>query len=123
MRMNTFYKYWWSFVVRGICLLSLGIIVLRLIASEKTAAGYLFTIYLLIEGAFALIHSLAGERNRGDWMFIITADDMRNVKRFSHLLIKEYQIWISEVHIVEDIFSVKKCGIVNPNVDKLKEIV
>jgi len=60
---------------------------------------------------------------RYDWMFIITADDMRNVKRFSHLLIKEYQIWISEVHIVEDIFSVKKCGIVNPNVDKLKEIV
>lgn len=60
---------------------------------------------------------------RYDWMFIITAEDMRNVKRFSHLLIKEYQIWISEVHIIEDIFSVKKCGIVNPNVDKLKEII
>ena len=60
---------------------------------------------------------------RYDWMFIITAEDMRNVKRFSHLLIKEYQIWISEGHIIEDIFSVKKCGIVNPNVDKLKEII
>jgi DNA-binding Lrp family transcriptional regulator len=60
---------------------------------------------------------------RYDWMFIITAKDMKNVKRFSHLLIKEYQVWISEVHIIEDIFSVKKCGIVNPNVDKLKEIV
>jgi len=60
---------------------------------------------------------------RYDWMFIISAEDMRNVKRFSHLLIKEYQIWISEVHIIEDIFSVKKCGIVNPNVDKLKEII
>jgi DNA-binding Lrp family transcriptional regulator len=60
---------------------------------------------------------------RYDWMFIITAEDMKSVKKFSHLLIKEYQIWISEVHILEDIFSVKKCGIVNPHVESLKEFI
>ena len=60
---------------------------------------------------------------RYDWIFIITAEDIKNVKRFTHLLTKEYQIWISEVHIIEDIFPVKKCGIVNPHVEKLKEII
>ena len=58
---------------------------------------------------------------RYDWMFIITTKDIKNVKRFSHLLIKEYQIWISDLHIIEDIFSVKKSGIANPNIDKFKE--
>jgi len=58
---------------------------------------------------------------RYDWMFIITAEDMKNAKRFSNLLVKEYQMWINEIHIIEDIFSVKKCGIINPNSEKLKE--
>lgn len=58
---------------------------------------------------------------RYDWMFIISADDMKSAKRFSHLLIKEYQMWVNEVHILEDIFPIKKCGIVNPNAEKLKD--
>ncbi len=58
-----------------------------------------------------------------DWMFVVTAEDMKSVKQFSHLLTKEYHLWISEVQILEDIFPVKKCGIVNPNMDELKKIV
>lgn len=58
-----------------------------------------------------------------DWMFVVTAEDMKSVKQFSHLLTKEYHLWISEVQILEDIFSVKKCGIVNPNMDDLKKMV
>ena len=56
-----------------------------------------------------------------DWMFIFTAKDIINVKKFSEILTKEYGSVISEIHIMEDIFSVKRCGIANPNVEKLKE--
>jgi DNA-binding Lrp family transcriptional regulator len=60
---------------------------------------------------------------RYDWVFVVTADNMKSVKRFSHLLTKEYHLWISEVHILEDIFAVKKCGIVNPNMQRIKQIL
>lgn len=56
-----------------------------------------------------------------DWLFVVSAPDMKSVKRFSHLLTKEYNLWISEVQILQDIFTVKKCGIVNPNMKKLKD--
>lgn len=58
-----------------------------------------------------------------DWMFVITARDMKSAKRFSNLITREYHLWISEVHIMEDIFSVKKCGMINPNLGKLKEFI
>lgn len=58
---------------------------------------------------------------RYDWMLMITAKDMKSAKQFNHLLIKEYQMWINEVHILEEIFPIKKCGIINPNADKLKD--
>jgi DNA-binding Lrp family transcriptional regulator len=60
---------------------------------------------------------------RFDWMLVITAKDLQSIKKFSHILEKEYYNVISEVQIMEDIFSVKKCGIVNPNLDRLKEFV
>jgi DNA-binding Lrp family transcriptional regulator len=69
------------------------------------------------------IESSSYLHGRYDWMFVITADDIKSVSRFSNLLVKEYQIWISEVHILEDIFQIKKCGIVNPNADKLKKLI
>jgi DNA-binding Lrp family transcriptional regulator len=58
-----------------------------------------------------------------DWIFIVTAPDMKSVKRFSHLLTKEYNLWISDVQILQDIFAVKKSGIVNPNMKKLKDFI
>ena len=58
-----------------------------------------------------------------DWMLIFTAKDIMNVKKFSETLAKEYGQVISEVQIMEDIFPVKRCGIVNPNVNKLREFV
>ncbi len=56
-----------------------------------------------------------------DWMLVFSADDIKNVKKFSETLIREYQQVISEIDIVEDIFPVKRCGITNPEVNKLKE--
>lgn len=56
-----------------------------------------------------------------DWMLIFSTDDIKNVKKFSETLVREYQQVISEIDIVEDIFPVKRCGIINPEVSKLKE--
>ena len=60
---------------------------------------------------------------RYDWMFILTAEDIKSVKKFSDILTKEYQSVISDIHIMEDIFSVKKCGIVNPHMEKLRDFI
>jgi DNA-binding Lrp family transcriptional regulator len=57
-----------------------------------------------------------------DWMFTVVADDMKNVKRFTHLLSKEYQLWISEILVLQNIFPVKKCGIFNPNMEEFKDL-
>ena len=57
-----------------------------------------------------------------DWMFIVTANEMKDVKRFTHLLSKEYQLWINEILVLQNIFPVKKCGIFNPNLNKIKDI-
>ncbi len=56
-----------------------------------------------------------------DWMFILTADDLKDVKKFSEVLTEEYHGIIKDVHILEDVFPVEKGGIINPNVRKLKE--
>jgi len=56
-----------------------------------------------------------------DWMFIFSAKDIKSVKKFNEILIREYENVISEVDIMEYIFSIKKCGITNPEVKKLKE--
>ncbi len=57
-----------------------------------------------------------------DWMFIVNAKDMKDVKRFTHLLSKEYELWINEILVLQNIFPVKKCGIFNPNMQKIKEL-
>jgi len=56
-----------------------------------------------------------------DWLFIFTAPDIKNVKKFSEVLSREYNELIGNIDILEDIFTVKKCGMVNPNLDKLRE--
>jgi hypothetical protein len=54
-------------------------------------------------------------------MFVFTAKDIKEAKKFSELLAREYHEMISEVVLLEDIFPVKKCGIFNPEVEKIKE--
>jgi len=58
-----------------------------------------------------------------DWMLVFIANDIKNAKKFSELLTKEYQHVISEIHLLEDIFSVKKCGVVNPDLEKIREFL
>ena len=56
-----------------------------------------------------------------DWVLIITAKGIKNVKKFSEILIREFQHIIREVDIMEYIFPIKECGITNPEIKKLKE--
>ena len=58
-----------------------------------------------------------------DWIFVLTAKNIKSVKKFSDILTKEYQSVISEVHVLEDIFSVKKGGMINPHMEKLREFL
>jgi len=58
-----------------------------------------------------------------DWMFAFTTVDIKNAKKFSEMVIKEYQPVISEIQLLEDIFSVVKCNMVNPNIKKIKEFI
>ena len=69
------------------------------------------------------VHILCSSYIHGlyDWMFLFTASDIKNAKKFSELLMKEYQHAISEIHLMEDIFSVKKCGVVNPDLEKIRD--
>jgi Lrp/AsnC family transcriptional regulator len=60
---------------------------------------------------------------RYDWIIIFTAKDIQTMKKFTHILEKEYSSVISEVHVMEDIFPISKCGIVNPHKDKIKNFV
>ena len=56
-----------------------------------------------------------------DWILIITAKDIKHVKKFSEILIREFQHVIREVDIMEYIFSIKECGITNLEIKKLRE--
>jgi len=56
-----------------------------------------------------------------DYLICFNAPDIRNAKRFVEKLNKLFEGLISEIHLIEQLFSVQKCGIENPNVDKIKE--
>ena len=58
-----------------------------------------------------------------DWLFIFSAKDLILAKRFSNILLSEYPDLIKEVKLLEGIFQVQKAGIINPNIDKLKDFL
>jgi DNA-binding Lrp family transcriptional regulator len=57
-----------------------------------------------------------------DWIMIFTAKDLKNVKKFEDIVAKEYHPFINKIEVMEYIFPIKQCGIVNPDIDKLKEL-
>ena len=56
-----------------------------------------------------------------DWIIIFTAPDILNAKRVSELFRQRYKDIITDVNLLETIFPVKIQGIVNPNINILKE--
>lgn len=58
-----------------------------------------------------------------DWEICFTAENIKIAKKFCELLNKLYYKSISELILIERMFSAKKCGILNPNLEKLKEFI
>ena len=58
-----------------------------------------------------------------DWTLSFTAENIRQAKKFSEALNEIYHRYISDLILIEKIFPIKKCGIQNPNLKKLKEFV
>jgi DNA-binding Lrp family transcriptional regulator len=56
-----------------------------------------------------------------DWFLCFTAPDIRAAKRFSEMFNREYPKFINEIHILENIFTVRNSGVPNPDITKLKE--
>ncbi len=58
-----------------------------------------------------------------DWTISFTAEDIKQAKRFIEVFNETYPKYISELILIEKIFTIKQCGIQNPNLEKLKEFV
>ncbi len=56
-----------------------------------------------------------------DIMLCFTAKDISVAKRFIELIKKRYAAYIGEIMMVEDVFSIRISGMMNPKVDDLKE--
>jgi DNA-binding Lrp family transcriptional regulator len=56
-----------------------------------------------------------------DYFICFNAPDIKNAKRFVENLNKLFEGMISEIHLIEELFCVQKCGIENPNVERIKE--
>jgi Lrp/AsnC family leucine-responsive transcriptional regulator len=56
-----------------------------------------------------------------DWMFMFLASDMKDVKKFTEILTKEYEQVIGNITVIECVFPVQKKGLINPNVSQLKD--
>jgi uncharacterized protein with GYD domain len=56
-----------------------------------------------------------------DWIVLFSAADIKNAKKFAELVNNNYAGAISEVHILETIFPVKACGVINPDLEELRE--
>ena len=58
-----------------------------------------------------------------DWIISIMATDITHAKKFTEQIKTIYGEYIAEVQLLDILFFVKKQGILNPDVDKLKEFV
>jgi hypothetical protein len=54
-------------------------------------------------------------------MICFNAENIRMAKNFCELLNKIYEGYITDVQLLENMFSVKKSGIDNPEIEKLGE--
>ena len=56
-----------------------------------------------------------------DWMLCFSAPDIKHAKKFVNAFNTAYQGYVAEIHLLEKIFPIMKCGFRNPNAEKLKE--
>ena len=58
-----------------------------------------------------------------DWVICFRAKDMMHAKKFSEIINKTYWGYIGEVHMIEVLFPIRIQGILNPEIQKLKEFL
>jgi hypothetical protein len=58
-----------------------------------------------------------------DWVICFEAKDMKHAKKFSEILNKIYWGYIGELHMMETLFPIRIQGILNPDIQKLKEFL
>jgi DNA-binding Lrp family transcriptional regulator len=58
-----------------------------------------------------------------DWVVCFKAKDMKQAKKFIEIVNKTYWGYIGEVHMMETLFPIRIQGILNPEIEKLKEFL
>ncbi len=58
---------------------------------------------------------------RYDWVICFQAGDIKEAKRFCENLNKTFEGYISELHLLEKMFTAKKYGIQNPEIDRIND--
>ena len=58
-----------------------------------------------------------------DWVICFRTKDMKHAKKFSEIVNKTYWGYIGELHIMETLFPIRIQGILNPEIEKLKEFL
>jgi DNA-binding Lrp family transcriptional regulator len=86
------------------------IILSRNIERDAAEVGVSITCSLYLHGSF-------------DWIVVFTAENIKQAKKFCEQFNRIYFGYIKEIHLIEEIFPVKSCGIQNPNIEKLKSFV
>jgi len=56
-----------------------------------------------------------------DWVICFNANDMREAKSFVEIYNKLYEGYVSEIHLLENMFSAVRCGVTNPEIEKLND--
>lgn len=56
-----------------------------------------------------------------DWQITFISEDIKQAKRFVEAFNRVYQNFVQEIHLFEEIFPVKICGIPNPHLERLKD--
>ena len=84
-------------------------IIKRVIQTEIAKMGILVENVSYVHGAFDGIH-------------VIRASNVVQVKKYCEILNKLSKGYISDMKILEELFPIEKNGIVNPNIEELKDI-
>ena len=56
-----------------------------------------------------------------DWVIEFAAEDMKQANKFCEILRIMYKGYISKIDLLEQLFAIKKCGMLNPNKEDLIE--
>lgn len=56
-----------------------------------------------------------------DWIMCFTAPDIKNAKKFAEITQQTMEGFVSEVQLIEELFVVERCGVQNPELNKIKD--